>query len=280
MRIRTLGVIALFCLALLAGCFLMLSIREFAPLRIIFLDIGQGDAILITEGDTQVLIDGGAEGRQLLGQLGRFIPFWDHRIEAVIATHPDADHIGGLASVIRRYRVEYFFSNGAESESSALVDLRRSLEQSSETEQAVLGTGSRFIFPGGAELSVLFPVSGSAAAIDETNEASIVARLEYGRSSFLFTGDLPHEETVLPDIEPTQVLKVAHHGSKYSTSDAWLDRVKPESAVISVGKNRYGHPSDEVLHRLRAAGAEVFRTDEIGNIVYSCREDACVRERR
>ncbi len=280
MRIRALGVIALFCLVLLAGCFLALSIREFAPLRIIFLDVGQGDAILITEGDTQVLIDGGAESRQLLGQLGRFIPFWDHQIETVIATHPDADHIGGLASVIRRYRVRYFFSNGAESESSALADLRRSLEQSSETEQAVLGTGSRFIFPGGAELSVLFPVNGSAAALDETNEASIVARLKYGQTSFLFTGDLPHEETVLPDIEPTQVLKVAHHGSKYSTSDAWLDRVKPESAVISVGKNRYGHPSDEVLHRLRTAGAEVFRTDEIGNIVYSCREDACVREQR
>lgn len=278
MRIRTLVVVALLTLSIVAGIFLWLSIREFEPLRIIFLDVGQGDAILITEGDTQVLIDGGAESRQLLGQLGRFVPFWDHRIETVIATHPDADHIGGIASMIRRYQVSSFFSNGAESESPVLADLKRSLEQSSETEQSVLGAGSRFIFPGGAELAVLFPEGGAAAALKETNDGSIVARLSYGQSSFLFTGDLPHEEAVLPDIGPAQVLKVAHHGSKYSTSDAWLDRVKPAAAVISVGKNRYGHPSEEVLRRLETAGAEVLRTDEIGNIVFVCQRDACVRE--
>lgn len=278
MRIRTLVVVFLFALALVAGCFLSVSIRKFAPLRVIFLDVGQGDAILITEGDTQVLIDGGADSRQLLGQLGRFVPFWDHRIETVIATHPDADHIGGLASVIRRYRVSSFLSNGVESGSDTLTDLKRSLEQSPETEQSVLGTGSRLIFPGGAELAVLFPMGGAAAAFKETNDGSIVTRLAYGQSSFLFTGDLPHEESVLPDIEPAQVLKVAHHGSKYSTSDAWLDRVRPAAVVVSVGKNRYGHPSEEVLHRLRAAGAEVLRTDEIGNIVFVCQHDACVRE--
>lgn len=280
MRIRTLVVIALLALALLAGIFLLVSIREFAPLRVIFLNVGQGDAILITEGDTQVLIDGGAESRQLLGQLGRFVPFWDHQIETIIATHPDADHIGGLSSVIRRYRVNHFFSNGAVSESGAFADLNRSLEQSSETERAVLGTGSKFLFPGGAELRVLFPVGGRAAAFGETNEGSIVARLAYGQASFLLTGDLPHEETVLPDIGSSRVLKVAHHGSRYSTSEEWISRVKPEAAIISVGKNRYGHPSGEVIDRLRSAGIEILRTDEIGNIVYVCRQDDCVREGR
>lgn len=280
MRIRTLVVVALLALSIVAGIFLWLSIREFAPLRVVFLDVGQGDAILITEGDTQVLIDGGAESRQLLGQLGRFVPFWDHRIETVIATHPDADHIGGLAAVIQRYRVGHFLSNGAEGQSGAAADLRQSLEQSSETDRAVLGSGSRLVFPGGAELSVLFPAGGAAADLEETNEGSIVARLEYGQASFLLTGDLPHEEAVLPDIEPAQVLKVAHHGSKYSTSDAWLARVRPEVAVVSVGKNRYGHPADEVLLRLRAVGTEVLRTDEIGNIVFVCQQNACVRERR
>lgn len=281
MRLRTLVVILLLILALSAGCFLVLSIREFASLRVVFLDVGQGDAILITEGDTQLLIDGGAESRQLLGQLGRFVPFWDNQIETVIATHPDADHIGGLASVIKRYRVSSFFSNGAESESAVLTDLGRSLEQSPETDRSVLGTGSRFTFPGGAELSVLFPDNGAAAALKETNEGSIVMRLEYGQASFLFTGDLPREENALPGIKPAQVLKVAHHGSKYSTSAAWLDLVKPAVAVVSVGKkNRYGHPSDEVLRRLEAIGAEVLRTDEIGNIVFVCQEDACVRERK
>lgn len=280
MRIRTLVVVALLTLSIMAGIFLWLSIREFAPLRVIFLDVGQGDAILITEGDTQVLIDGGAESRQLLGQLGRFVPFWDRQIETVIATHPDADHIGGLASVIQRYRVGHFLSSGAEGQSGAAADLKRSLEQSSETDRAVLGSGSRLVFPGGAELSVLFPAGGAAADLKETNEGSIVARLEYGQASFLLTGDLPYEETVLPDIEPAHVLKVAHHGSKYSTSDAWLARVQPKVAIVSVGKNRYGHPADEVLRRLQAIGTEVLRTDEIGNIVFVCHQDTCVRERR
>lgn len=280
MRIRTLVVVALLALSIVAGIFLWLSIYEFAPLRVIFLDVGQGDAILITEGNTQVLIDGGAESRQLLGQLGRFVPFWDHRIETVIATHPDADHIGGLAAVIRRYRVGHFLSNGATSESGVFADLNRSLEQSADTERAVFGTGSKLFFPGGAELEVLFPVAGSAVAIGETNDGSIVARLEYGQASFLLTGDLPHEETVLPDIDPAHVLKVAHHGSKYSTSTEWLARVQPEVAIVSVGKNRYGHPADEVLRRLRAVGTEVLRTDEIGNIVFVCQQNACVRERK
>jgi competence protein ComEC len=93
--------------------------------------------------------------------------------------------------------------------------------------------------------------------------------------SFLFTGDLPHEETVLPDITPTKVLKVAHHGSKYSTSDEWLSRVRPDDAIISVGKNRYGHPSDEILSRLRQRGVRILRTDQRGDIVYVCRETSC-----
>ena len=89
------------------------------------------------------------------------------------------------------------------------------------------------------------------------------------------TGDLPREETVLPGIPPTQVLKVAHHGSKYSTSETWLTKVRPKAAVISVGKNRYGHPSEEVLSRLQEKGIRILRTDEQGDIVYICREKTC-----
>ena len=131
------------------------------------------------------------------------------------------------------------------------------------------------MFPGGAELRVLFPENGEAGVIGETNEGSIVTRLSFGDASFLLTGDLPREETVLPGIVPTKVLKVAHHGSKYSTSDEWLSRVRPDDAVVSVGKNRYGHPSDEVLSRLRQRGTRILRTDQRGDIVYVCREATC-----
>jgi competence protein ComEC len=278
MRIRTLIVGTLWLLAIIVGVFLWVSWQTFQPLRVIFLDVGQGDAILMTEGETQVLIDGGPDGRRLLGKLGRFMPFWDHQIEAVIATHPDADHIGGLASAVRRYQVAQFLSNGAESESGTFQDLKRALVESSLTTQSVLGTGSKLLFPGGGELSVLFPNAGSANTLGETNEGSIVARFRYREASFLLTGDLPHEETALPDIEPTRVLKVAHHGSKYSTSEAWLEKVKPETAIISVGKNRYGHPASEVLDRLRAAHINILRTDESGDIVYVCQEQVCQRE--
>ncbi|MBP6889166.1 MAG: MBL fold metallo-hydrolase [Candidatus Moranbacteria bacterium] len=275
MRIRTLSIIALLCFSVLSGAFLVVTERSFSPLRVIFLDVGQGDAILISQGQTQVLIDGGRDGKTLLGKLGQQMPFWDRQIELILATHPDADHIGGLAAVIRRYRVATYLSNGVEGESEVFRDLRQALDLDRMVKQSVVGTGSKIIFPGGAELQVLFPKNGAANTIRETNEGSVVARLVSGNESFLLTGDLPREETVLPGIPPTQVLKVAHHGSKYSTSETWLTKVRPKAAVISVGKNRYGHPSEEVLSRLQEKGIRILRTDEQGDIVYICREKTC-----
>lgn len=275
MRIRTWGILFLAGFSVVSGIFLVITEKSFSPLRVVFLNVGQGDAILISQGKTQVLIDGGRDGKVLLGRLGRQMPFWDRQIESVIATHSDADHVGGLAAVISRYHVSAYLSNGSEGESDVFRHLRETLEADRSVGQSVIGTQSRIVFPGGAELRVLFPENGAAKALSETNEGSIVIRLVFGDTSFLFTGDLPHEETVLPDITPTKVLKVAHHGSKYSTSDEWLSRVRPDDAIISVGKNRYGHPSDEILSRLRQRGVRILRTDQQGDIVYVCRETSC-----
>lgn len=275
MRIRTGSILFLAGFSVVSGIFLVITEKSFSPLRVVFLNVGQGDAILISQGKTQVLIDGGRDGKVLLGRLGRQMPFWDRQIESVIATHPDADHVGGLAAVISRYHVSAYLSNGLEGESEVFRHLRETLEADRSVGQSVIGTQSRIVFPGGAELRVLFPENGVAKALSETNEGSIVARLVFGDTSFLFTGDLPHEETVLPDITPTKILKVAHHGSKYSTSDEWLSRVRPDDAIVSVGKNRYGHPSDEVLSRLRQRGVRILRTDQQGDIVYVCRETSC-----
>ncbi len=280
MRIRTLFVTVSLGLSFGAGLFLWVTWHTFEPLRVVFFDVGQGDATLISQGGVQVLIDGGRDGKVLLGKLGRFMPFWDRQIEVVITTHPDADHIGGVADALRRYRVAAYFSNGAESTSSVFQDLKQALANTEATKQAVMGTGSRIIFPQGGELVVLFPESGTARVRGETNESSIVARLSYGTSSFLFTGDLPNEEVVLPDIVQTSVLKVAHHGSKYSTSEDWLDRVQPEEVIISVGKNRYGHPAQETLARLqRRLGVRTYRTDQLGDIVYVCHGNSCRQEK-
>ncbi len=275
MRIRTLAILLLFGFSIAAGIFLVFTERTFSPLRIVFLDVGQGDAILLTQGRTQVLIDGGRDGKTLLGKLGQRMPFWDQQIELMIATHPDADHVGGLASVVRRYHVATYLSNGVEGDSDVFRDLKQTLDLSHITKQSVVGTGSRIIFPGGTELQVLFPQNGTAQTMSETNEGSIVARLAFGDASFLLMGDLPHEEMVLPDIPPTKVLKVAHHGSKYSTSESWLALVRPETALVSVGKNRYGHPSEEVLARLQKRGIRILRTDQHGDVVYVCQETTC-----
>ena len=100
----------------------MITERTFSSLRVVFLDVGQGDAILISQGKTQVLIDGGRDGKVLLGKLGQQMPFWDRRIESIVATHPDADHVGGLAAVVSRYRVATYLSNGAEGESEVFEE--------------------------------------------------------------------------------------------------------------------------------------------------------------
>ncbi|MBP7811547.1 MAG: MBL fold metallo-hydrolase [Candidatus Moranbacteria bacterium] len=275
MYIRIWGITFLVGFSMLSGVFLVMTERTFSPLRVVFMDVGQGDAILVSQGKTQVLIDGGRDGKILLGKLGKHLPFWDRQIESVIATHPDADHVGGLAAVIDRYHVATYLSNGSKGESETFDHLKRVLDSDKKVEQSVFVAGSKIIFPGGAELQTLFPKIGETMVGGETNEQSIVIRVVFGDASFLLTGDLPHEETVLPDIASAKVLKVSHHGSKYSTSDHWLSAVQPEDAIISVGKNRYGHPAGEVLSRLQQRGIRTLRTDEMGDIVYICREAAC-----
>lgn len=250
--------------------------------RVVFLSVGQGDAILIQSGRQQILIDGGRDGRTLLGALGQELPFYDRTIEVVIATHPDADHIGGLSTLLDRYRVGQLIETGALA-SNDTVDaklLLRAIERT-RTPHTLLGRfGTSIELAQGGLLTILFPTTLPLPLDTETNNGSIVARFDFGETSFLLTGDLPHEETVLPDIEPVDVLKAAHHGSRYSTSDAWLDLVRPREAILSVGKNSYGHPAPEVMERLKGRGIATYRTDELGSIGYRCfiEEKQCFRE--
>jgi competence protein ComEC len=135
-----------------------------------------------------------------------------------------------------------------------------------------VAAGSKITLPQGGTLETLYPYeTASGPAQDEdTNATSIVIRFQYGETSFLLTGDLAEEEKVLGKVEPVTVLKVAHHGSKYSSSDTFLTMTKPESAVISVGKNSYGHPNKDVLERIDKMGAKILRTDQEGSIEYRC----------
>ncbi len=261
--------------------------------RIVFCDVGQGDSILISKGSVQVLIDGGPyswdfeeyEGvaeleeetrRVVMGRkespvldcLEGSMAFWDRKVEVVIATHPDLDHVGGLVSVLDRYEVEKFFSNGAEGESLAWKEVKRIVGEE-EVWSSVLSEGEKIGF-GEVEIEVLAPEKGGEW--EDANEGSLVMMLEVGEKKILLMGDAPvkvEQRLVWREIlnEEVDILKAGHHGSKTSTSAELLDRVKPGVVIFSVGAgNGYSHPNEEVLGRVEERGIEIRRTDKEGEI--------------
>lgn len=237
-------------------------------LHLVFCDVGQGDAVLISHRSHQILIDGGPNN-QVLSCLGNNLPFWDRTIEMVVATHPDADHITGLIDVIKRYSVEQFVLNSAGKDSAVFHEFQR-----------VIGAeGAGVYFPqegdqvklGALKMIVLWPLSqekvlGATTVEKEANETSIVILLSFGEFDVLLPGDISSQIEVQLDLGDIEVLKVAHHGSKFSTSEEFLEKVKPELAVVSVGKNRFGHPTREVLERLETLGIALLRTDQEGEV--------------
>lgn len=247
---------------------------ETRPLQVVFLDVGQGDSILIQKGTNQILIDGGPNGKTELAKLGKYLPYFDREIEVVIATHPDRDHIGGLVDVARNFKIDEVLATGAEKDTAVFKEWKDVREYNRiETLEAQRGDEVDF---GGAKLKIFFPDGPVDPAAGDANNKSISARLDYGDNSFLFTGDIeaPAEKEILAGGENVDVdyLKVAHHGSKYSSSEEFLDATIPEEAVISVGANNsYGHPAEETLEKLKSRGINILRTDEKGDIVYKCK---------
>jgi competence protein ComEC len=264
----------LLALAIIAGYILYFNLKK-PELQVIFLDVGQGDAILIQEGNYQMLIDGGKDGKIMLEKLGQYLPFWDRQIEVVVMTHPDQDHIGGLVEVFKNYQIDSVIKTKDISESQTFDALLKEVG-SEEANVVEAMAGTKIKLPSGTESEVLYPFSNVAEnSKNNSNDDSVVIKLTWGQESFLFTGDLPSEkETQLIDKNidlKSIILKVSHHGSKYSTSDLFLDKVQPAQAVISVGaKNMYGHPNPEALDRLKRHNVEILRTDEGGDIVFEC----------
>ena len=259
---------------ILANILVWLALYERRPgehLSVYFFDVGQGDAIFIESPSRQrILIDGG-RNRKILTELGKILPFADRRIDAVIATHPDSDHIGGLPEVVSRYKVGVFLESGVGSEGSVDNELEGRLEKK-DIPRLLARRGVTLTLGDGVRMEILFPITDVSNW--ETNRASIVSRLSYGEHEFLFTGDSPSAiESVLIALEGTrldvEVLKAGHHGSRTSTSLEFAKATTPEYAVISAGRdNMYGHPHEEVLDNLRGVGAEILSTAELGTIIF------------
>lgn len=238
-------------------------------LTVTFLDVGQGDAIFIqAENGNQVLLDGGVN-KKVLSELGKVMPFYDRSIDMVIETHPDEDHIGGLAEVLKRYDVGFVMESGVDSGSAVYREIKN-VSAEKEIKNILARRGMKINLDENAYLLILFP-DRDVSKID-SNYGSVVAKLVYGKNSFLLAGDSPAAvESYLALIDAknlkSDVLKVGHHGSDTSTSEIFLGYVSPEYAVISVGKdNKYGHPRKEILERLERFGVSVLRTDKSGAI--------------
>ena len=250
-------------------------------LRVIFLDVGQGDAILIEQGENQFLIDGGRSEKKLLEKLGQFMPFWDRQIEVVEITHPDSDHITGLIGALKNYQVNFILKTQVESSTQTYQSLKEVIDREiAQGGQVVEGLyGVRLRFPNGAQAEIYYPFAETDKEVRDKNATSIVTKITYGQNSFLLMGDLPiaEERELIGFNLPLQsnVLKLGHHGSRYSSSPEFLRYVHPQTAIISVGKNRYGHPHQEVIRRLSREKINFWRTDRRGDIEYLCNPQSC-----
>ncbi|MBI3995276.1 MAG: DNA internalization-related competence protein ComEC/Rec2 [Nitrospirae bacterium] len=250
-------------------------------LRVTFLDVGQGDAAWIEMPDGKtILIDGGsAHGNFDLGRLVVAPYLWDRghwRIDTLVASHPQRDHMGGLIYIARKFRIGEVWTNGLEKNADFYDRFREMILEKGIPEKRITGDGLPKPF-GPARITTLHPAVGtdlkSVPSRLSDNDQSLVIRIEYGREALLFTGDIerPAQRKLLRwggRLKAT-VLKVPHHGSRSSIDPDFLSQTAPAAAVISVGANNpYRHPSPETLAAYDSLGARLYRTDRDGAVRY------------
>ncbi len=235
------------------------------------LNIGQGDALLIkTPGHYNILIDGGPDN-SILYKLGEYLPFYDRDIDLVVLTHPDADHLVGLVEVLRRYQVKAILLTGIFDNSPSYQEFLEIIENK-KLRIIFAGQTKDISIEPNLDLRILYPFESIASKeFKEKNDSSIVAKLNYNQFSVLLTGDAPkdiEDKLIKAKANITaDILKVAHHGSSASSGRDFLNQVKPKLAVISVGQNKFGHPTTEVLNNLVEQNITYFTTLDKGDII-------------
>ncbi|MGC9046564.1 MAG: ComEC/Rec2 family competence protein [Minisyncoccia bacterium] len=240
-------------------------INYFNHLNIFFLNVGQGDSeLIILPGYKKILIDGGPDNTVLM-ELEKILPPLDRYIDVVILTHPQLDHFGGLIEVVNRYKIGAFIYNGQNRDMIAYKYLINLLEKN-KIQKINIMAGDKIIYQNNL-FNVLSP-SKDFLFNSDLNYGAIVLLLNSDNIQTLFTSDINSdiESKIKNLIGSIDILKVAHHGSKYSSSLEFLQTTHPKISVIEVGKNSYGHPSNKVIDNLQELGSKVFRTDFDGTI--------------
>ncbi len=272
-KLSILGILAVFSFLVWSAYF---SISSGNNLKVTFFDVGQGDSALIeTPNQGKIIIDGGPDN-SVLAKIGRYFSFYDRAVDILIITHPDSDHLAGAVEIAKNYDVGLIIINGKDCATALCGEFEKIVKQKN-IKIVSAAKGQEIDLGQGAKIDILMPeiaqadkrnesASAKATADKSDNNSSIISLLSFGKDSFLFTGDAEDkEEIALINAWPNltaEVLKVGHHGSKNSTNQLFLDKIKPKFSVISVGaKNTYGHPTIEVLDKLKKIGSEIFRTD-------------------
>lgn len=275
-------------------------------LHVVFCDVGQGDGILITTpSNKQILVDAGPDKR-ILDCLGKHMPFWDRTIDIALLTHPHADHFAGYYYIVDQYRIDHFATEALRNNTDGFAELEKRLQREHIKVQHV-SVGDRWTAPVIASdqrergnltakeiasssfdkirtprndviIEVLGPTNTFLVSKDpdgiitnSAESASLVIKVSYGEFSVLLTGDAPIDEMTeiaLDGVSGLDVLQIPHHGSTTGIDEEVLSLLQPRMAVISVGKNNYGHPKKEVLELLQKQGITILRTDERGDVAF------------
>jgi len=265
-------IVLLLCIFLLAGCTEAVKTEKIPvtaghEMQVHFINVGQGDSILIeSPSGKTMLIDGGVKGagQQIVSYLKEL---GINKLDIVVATHPDADHIGGLIPVLDNMTIEQFYDSGKVHTSQTFEEMLTRIDEKN-IPYHVPKIGDDIEFDKDVNVKVL---NANDQATDN-NDASIVLKMTYGNVSFLLTGDAGvalEKEMLQYDVKAT-VLKAGHHGSNTSSSEEFIQAVKPEVTILSYGEdNKYGHPHAEIVDRLQAIGSKIYATADLGTITVS-----------
>ena len=261
--------------------FLVLSDKNNRTLEIISFDIGQGDAILIKTPENQTMLIDGGPNNKVLQKLGQYLPALTKRIDIVLLTHPHADHVTGLVEVLKRYDIGTVILSGADLKTDVYSEFLKTIKEKN-IPVVIAEAGEAIHFSDNLEFDILSPEraknlvfnkksEGFSSGGKDVNDTSVVGKLMFKNFSILLTGDatskIENRLLIYGENLKSDILKVGHHGSKYSSSLLFLKFVSPKAAIIEVGaKNRYGHPSPAALSRLKMVDSEAFRTDLNGDI--------------